>query len=159
MIDRDKEVYGHALASTTCLLSGLEVFNVGYSHQDRMMRVLKGLHGFHVYANKYWVDYVLNIFSSNSQQQVCKLTTTLQNLSNALDMLGGLSEPSKIRANWQCQKTALIASKSTRDFIKMPKFSYKREARRCLAVYLGKKVDTLFNHLLIQFNELTCNNF
>lgn len=59
------------------------------------MRVLKGLHGFHIYANQYWVDYVLNIFSSNSQQQVCNLTTTLQNLSNALDMLGGLSEPSK----------------------------------------------------------------
>ncbi|GAM33896.1 hypothetical protein TCE0_013f01126 [Talaromyces pinophilus] len=92
LIDRDKEIYEHALASTTCLLSGLEVFNVGYSHQDRMMRVLKGLHGFHVYANQYWIYYVLDIFSANSQQQVCDLTMTLQNLSN---MLGSSGEPSQ----------------------------------------------------------------
>lgn len=92
LISRDKEIYDHALASTTCLLSGLEVFNVGYSHQDRIMRVFKGLHGFHVYANQYWVDHVLDIFAStNSQHQFFDLTTTLRNLSNALEMLEGLS--------------------------------------------------------------------
>jgi hypothetical protein len=92
LISRDKEIYDHALASTTCLLSGLEVFNVGYSHQDRIMRVFKGLHGFHVYANQYWVDHVLDVFAStNSQHQFFDLTTTLRNLSNALEMLEGLS--------------------------------------------------------------------
>jgi hypothetical protein len=95
LISRDKEIYEHALASTTCLLSGLEVFDVGYSDQDRITRVLKGLHGFHIYANQYWVDYVLDISSSTLQQQVCNLTTTLQNLSNMLEKLGGLPLASK----------------------------------------------------------------
>lgn len=96
LISRDTAIYEHALASTACLLSGLEVFNVGYSHQDRMTRVLKGLHGFHIYANQYWTDYVLDICSSgNSHHQLFDLTTTLRNLSNALEVLGGLSLFSK----------------------------------------------------------------
>lgn len=95
LISRNKEIYEHALASATCLLSGLEVFNAEYSHQDRISRVLKGMHGFYIYANQYWVDYVLEIFSSSSQQQVCDLTATLRTLSNALEMFGGLSLHSK----------------------------------------------------------------
>lgn len=96
LISRDTAIYEHALASTACLLSGLEVFNVGYSHQDRVKRVLKGLHGFHIYASQYWTDYVLYICSSgDSHHQLFDLTTTLRNLSNALEVLGGLSISSK----------------------------------------------------------------
>ncbi|RAO67477.1 uncharacterized protein BHQ10_003489 [Talaromyces amestolkiae] len=97
LIDRVKEVYEHAIASVTCLLSGLEVFNVGYSNQDRIMRVLKGLHGFHVYANQYWVDYILEILSLNSEQHNLQsgLTTILRDLSNALESSGRLLQSSK----------------------------------------------------------------
>lgn len=50
----------HGVATITCLLSGLDVFNTIYDKQARYHRVLKGLHGFHIYATEYWTEYLLS---------------------------------------------------------------------------------------------------
>lgn len=50
----------HGVATITCLLSGLDVFNTTYDKQARYHRVLKGLHGFHIYATEYWTEYLLS---------------------------------------------------------------------------------------------------
>lgn len=54
------------------------------------MRVMKGLHGFHVYANHYWADCILETLSSNSKQYNLHsgLSTILSDLSNALELSG-----------------------------------------------------------------------
>lgn len=44
----------------SCLLSGLEIFNDACDEHTRSLRLVKGVHGFHVYATEYWTDYVLN---------------------------------------------------------------------------------------------------
>jgi hypothetical protein len=53
LITEDKVIREHVIASATCLLSGLEVFQPEYSCSVRSLRVLKGLHGFHVYASEH----------------------------------------------------------------------------------------------------------
>jgi len=50
----------HGVAAVSCLLSGLEVFNDVCDEQTRYLRLVKGIHGFHVYATEYWTDYLLN---------------------------------------------------------------------------------------------------
>lgn len=79
----------HSIASITCLLSGLKVFQPDYSHFDRSLRVLKGLHGFHIYATEYWVDYILSIVTSpNALSQSDLLPSVLNDLSKNLERLG-----------------------------------------------------------------------
>jgi hypothetical protein len=148
LISRDKEIYEHALASTTCLLSGLEVFNVGYSHQDRIMRVFKGLHGFHVYANQYWVDHVLDIFAStNSQHQLFDLSTTLRNLSNALEMLEGLSVASKKTGELSTSDNRLDLLKKYPGLHKNAKIAAQARSQKAFSVVSGEEGNFLFNHL------------
>jgi hypothetical protein len=36
------------------------VFNATHDKQTRYNRVIKGLHGFHVYATEYWTEYLLS---------------------------------------------------------------------------------------------------
>ncbi|PVH94735.1 hypothetical protein DM02DRAFT_181103 [Periconia macrospinosa] len=49
----------HGLATITCLLSGLEVFHENYGEPKRFLRLVKGVHGLHVYSTEHWSDYVL----------------------------------------------------------------------------------------------------
>ncbi|KKO99583.1 hypothetical protein THAR02_08317 [Trichoderma harzianum] len=49
----------HGLATVRCLLSGQQIFAPLYSDSERTLRVLRGLHGFHMYATEFWVDYLL----------------------------------------------------------------------------------------------------
>jgi hypothetical protein len=50
---------------------------------------LKGLHGFHIYANEYWVDYILSIVTSpNALSQPDLLPSVLNDLSKNLESLG-----------------------------------------------------------------------
>jgi hypothetical protein len=91
-ITRDKAICEHAVASATCLLSGLDVFHPHFSSHDRALRVLKGLHGFHVYANEYWVDNVLYLLASeDSLNQFPDLSIILRKLSDKVASLGGAS--------------------------------------------------------------------
>jgi hypothetical protein len=90
LITEDKVIREHAIASVTCLSSGLKVFQTDYPHSARSLRVLKGLHGFHVYASEYWVDYILTIVTSHDAlSEPDLLSSVVQELSNTLD---GLSE-------------------------------------------------------------------
>ena len=97
-IVRDKAVYEHGIASVTCLESGLDVFNPGFSGHDRNTRVLKGLHGFHVYANENWLNYVSDILTSRDRQQAPDLLATLAKLSDRLASLGISSASTNIES-------------------------------------------------------------
>jgi hypothetical protein len=89
LIIEDKVIQEHGIASVTCLLSGLNVFQPDYTHLDRSLRVLKGLHGFHVYASEYWVDYILSIVTSHDAlSQPDLLSSVVHDLSKTLDGLG-----------------------------------------------------------------------
>ncbi|KAF4437906.1 NACHT domain-containing protein [Fusarium austroafricanum] len=50
----------HGVAAVTCLLSGLKVFSQGFSEPERVLRVAKGVHAFHVYATEFWTEYLLS---------------------------------------------------------------------------------------------------
>ncbi|KAI1669942.1 NACHT domain-containing protein [Pyrenophora tritici-repentis] len=49
----------HGIAAVTCLLSGLDVLNPSYDKHAKLSRFVKGIHGFHVYATEYWIEYLL----------------------------------------------------------------------------------------------------
>ncbi|KAL7914862.1 hypothetical protein GGI35DRAFT_161583 [Trichoderma velutinum] len=49
----------HGLATVRCLLSGQQIFAPLYPGSERVLRVFRGLHGFHMYATEFWVDYLL----------------------------------------------------------------------------------------------------
>lgn len=66
MLDELSAAYeqGHAVAA--CLLSGLCVLHAQYPEQNRLLRVIRGFHGLHIYAFEYWVEYLLTIASSEN---------------------------------------------------------------------------------------------
>ena len=49
----------HGIAAVSCLVSGLQVMNESYDEQQKLLRFVKGIHGFHVYATEYWTEYLL----------------------------------------------------------------------------------------------------
>ncbi|KAF8856921.1 hypothetical protein BDZ45DRAFT_624593 [Acephala macrosclerotiorum] len=59
-VTEHKALIEHGKATITCLLSGLDVFAPSPTDQSGYIRVLKGLHGFHVYATEYWREYLLS---------------------------------------------------------------------------------------------------
>lgn len=66
MVDKLGAAYEQGLATAACLLSGFHIFQPAYPEQDRLLRVLRGLHGLHVYASEYWVEYLLSVAASNN---------------------------------------------------------------------------------------------
>ncbi|KAL7903755.1 hypothetical protein GGI35DRAFT_472889 [Trichoderma velutinum] len=50
----------HGLATVRCLLFGQRTFAHVYLDAERALRVLRGLHGFHLNATEFWVDYLLS---------------------------------------------------------------------------------------------------
>jgi hypothetical protein len=89
LLTEDKVIREHVIACLTCLLSGLKVFQPEYPHLDRSRRVLKGLHGFHVYASEYWVGYILSVLASHDGlSQPERLSSIIHDLSKILDNLG-----------------------------------------------------------------------
>ncbi|RDW71007.1 hypothetical protein BP6252_07570 [Coleophoma cylindrospora] len=59
-ITENQALVEHGKAAITCLLSGLDVFVISPTESNKYTRVLKGLHGFHVYATEYWTEYLLS---------------------------------------------------------------------------------------------------
>ncbi len=53
------------VAVVSCFLSSLTTFDLGCPNLDRDIRVVRGLYGFHLYANEFWVDYLLSIGTSD----------------------------------------------------------------------------------------------
>ncbi|KAK4076202.1 transcriptional regulator family: Fungal Specific TF [Trichoderma harzianum] len=49
----------HGLATVRCLLSGQQILAPLYPDSEKTLRVLHGLHGFHMYATEFWADYLL----------------------------------------------------------------------------------------------------
>lgn len=60
VIQKQEALHEHGVATITCLLSGMRVFGSEFHEQERLLRVGKGLHGFHVYATEYWTEYLLS---------------------------------------------------------------------------------------------------
>ncbi|WAO86156.1 NACHT domain-containing protein [Fusarium falciforme] len=60
VIHKQQALREHGVATVTCLLSGLRLFGGEFSEHDRVLRIGKGLHGFHVYATEYWTEYLLS---------------------------------------------------------------------------------------------------
>lgn len=88
----------HCVASSTCLLSGLRTFAAGYDPQERRLRLVRGLHAFHVYATEYWTDYLLECVTKNTDYQspmfklAMRLASTLEHTTPAprtIDQLDG----------------------------------------------------------------------
>jgi archaellum biogenesis ATPase FlaH len=53
------------IASSTCLLSGLKFIIANSDPQTRLLRLVRGLHAFHVYATEHWTDYLLTAANDN----------------------------------------------------------------------------------------------
>ncbi|KAL7955605.1 hypothetical protein V8C34DRAFT_327026 [Trichoderma compactum] len=92
IITQEESLQEHGLAAVSCLLSGLQVFNSAYPEQTRCLQVIKGLHGFHVYATEFWTEYLLpsaNCATGDMGRAspllvlACKLADTLDEASNA----------------------------------------------------------------------------
>lgn len=100
VIDEDTTLLEHGLATVACLLSGLNVFNTTYSEQNRQYRVLKGIHGLHVYATEFWTDYLLSrVEVVNGSDANSHLLTLACTLAEKLDKAGGYSPPGGSQGN------------------------------------------------------------
>ncbi|KAH0531370.1 hypothetical protein TsFJ059_000210 [Trichoderma semiorbis] len=90
-INQEESLQEHGVATVSCLLSGLRVFGKVYPEQARYLRVIKGLHGFHVYATEFWTEYLLSSVKFAREDPyntspllflACKLADTLNETSN-----------------------------------------------------------------------------
>ncbi|KAK8048198.1 hypothetical protein PG994_009928 [Apiospora phragmitis] len=79
----------HGIATITCLLAGIEYVPDGLPHEPVLFRIIKGLHGFHIYSKEHWTDYLLSLTLSNQNHGsppsllfhlACELATKLNQL-------------------------------------------------------------------------------
>jgi len=85
--------FEHSVASVTCLLSGIKVFGRELPDQERQLRVVQGLHSFHVYANEHWLDHLL--VAGGSEQGIdrsSQLYALMSRLSSNLSELQSLDQ-------------------------------------------------------------------
>ena len=59
MIPTVQASYEQSIACIACLDSALWVFSPACADEQRNLRVLRGLHGFQLYAHEYWIDHLL----------------------------------------------------------------------------------------------------
>ncbi|UKZ96821.1 uncharacterized protein TrAFT101_011597 [Trichoderma asperellum] len=84
----------HGVASITCLLAGFRIFDTTYDASDRNLRILRGLHGFHIYATEYWLE---DLLCSNAVAGGSKTATLLCSTAKALaDRLNSTSHSAGI---------------------------------------------------------------
>jgi hypothetical protein len=84
------------IATLSCLLSGLKIFDPSYDDQARLLRLVKGIHGFHVYATEYWTEYLLaNAAIHDGLEGSDKLSALTMQLADTLDGMTTLAPPSK----------------------------------------------------------------
>ncbi|KAI0466178.1 hypothetical protein F4859DRAFT_334509 [Xylaria cf. heliscus] len=89
-INRNRAHLEHAIATTTCISSGLDVFQPSYLPQDRLVRMLRGLHGLHVFAYEHWIDCILHALSPrDTGEDTPKLLGILSDVSQKLVALSG----------------------------------------------------------------------
>jgi hypothetical protein len=79
----------------TCLRSGVDYFLPGEKeHHEKALRVVKGLHGLHIYATEFWTEYLLpHVFtpSSDKCQDILQLAS---DLTQELDKIIHIQETS-----------------------------------------------------------------
>ena len=78
----------HGIAAMSCLLSGLQVFDTHYDKNTRLLRLIKGVHGFHVYATEYWTEYLLTAAAiGDGLKGAPKMLELATQLADALDKM------------------------------------------------------------------------
>ena len=88
----------HTSTTLTYLLSALKVFGPAYSQQARHERLVKGFHGFHLYADRYWVEYLLFLGESphlESGSLPARFWALISQLSEVLGPLSSFSAEPK----------------------------------------------------------------
>ncbi|KAI0876953.1 hypothetical protein GGS24DRAFT_512713 [Hypoxylon argillaceum] len=95
-INSSRAYLEHAIATATCLSSGLDVFDTRFPSYDRSIRVLRGLHGFHIFAYHHWIDCILRALSPGDtggdlSQLLSQLLSILSKFSQKVEAFGGLS--------------------------------------------------------------------
>ncbi|UKZ83454.1 hypothetical protein TrVFT333_011263 [Trichoderma virens FT-333] len=85
-----KEAYAlceHSVASITCLLAGFRIFDTTYDSNERDLKILRGLHGFHIYATEYWLEDLLCSSAAicDDHQVVSVLYSTAKALADRLN--------------------------------------------------------------------------
>lgn len=80
-LEETQILYDQGLATASCLLSGFQTFKKDGSTAEQKLRVVRGLHGLHLYASEYWVEYLLDIAASDDG---LKTTTAFFARSNSL---------------------------------------------------------------------------
>ncbi|KAL6906930.1 hypothetical protein GGI43DRAFT_396167 [Trichoderma evansii] len=58
-ITANESLKRHGLAAVRCLLALQTIFAPSYSEADRVLRILRGIYGFHMYAIEVWIDCFL----------------------------------------------------------------------------------------------------
>lgn len=88
MIDEELALQQHCLASVTCLLAGFKLVNEPC--RDNYRRLVKGLHGLHVYATEYWTEYLLCIAqSTNGLDPTSSVFRAVSELASRLHLVFG----------------------------------------------------------------------
>jgi hypothetical protein len=85
----------HGVASITCLLAGFRIFDIAYDAYDRRLRILRGIHGFHMYATEYWLEDLLCSNAAFGGSEIaallCSAAKTLADRLNAARHLTEIS--------------------------------------------------------------------
>ncbi|KAL5382784.1 hypothetical protein DPSP01_006342 [Paraphaeosphaeria sporulosa] len=50
----------HATATVTALLAGRRIFREDFDERLRLLQLVRGVHGLHVYATEFWIEYLLS---------------------------------------------------------------------------------------------------
>lgn len=126
MIPTVQASYEQSIACVACLDSALWVFSPACADDQRNLRVLRGLHGFQLYAHEYWIDHLLISASHHQTFQYGEskvLVNTLERLGqNAASKSVSLPEsagPSKLTSTLHKRLDALKIIPSIYDLAKV----------------------------------------
>ncbi|KAK8026415.1 NACHT domain protein [Apiospora marii] len=102
ILDEKESMLQHGIATVTCLLAAVESFTEGVPDDPVLVRIIRGLYGFHIYAKEHWTDYLLAFVPSNENpgspasilfELACDLAERLNQLSsNAGHLLGKMDD-------------------------------------------------------------------
>lgn len=65
LLDRTNLKLEQGIASVTCLRAGLQTFRPEATIRAHCLRVVHGLHGFHLYAADHWADDLLDVATTS----------------------------------------------------------------------------------------------
>lgn len=93
-INERQALSDHGIAAVTCLLSGLQVFNGAFNDQTRHIRLIKGVHGLHIYATEFWTEYLLSEAEATGGPDISSpLLAMAVQLANRLDEAAATAAP------------------------------------------------------------------